>query len=525
MLRGLHLQGQRASAGALDRARRAIAQLAETEGPRAGAASPGSSLSLPGSGDWRRPLVLTMGVLLAACGEIASHGIGSEGADPSQEQREAPSSARSSDVRGPDAGMTEPVRGEPRDAGEALVDAGYAGGPAGPSLPGATVLVEQIGLSGAAMGESALLVGPDGTSVLIDIGGQALAKDVLAAIERRLGRRAVDWLIITHYHGDHIGAFEELFVPSPTNQNSPVQILRGLIWRGPFDVEASLVKDGAFEALCQWTRAAPPGVRVIELCEGERRPECGAGGAGEPWAARTCQGLRLGNVERDDDDFAQGLSFIELGDTARLTFFAVNGFAAAGEGIVNLAADGLQLGTGAVGFENSRSLAALVRWGAFDFVFAGDLTGGGKEDAPDVESLIARRGPSMLEQRGGRRLFPTGALDLLHLSHHGTRSSTNQAWVDWLLPTDGRVRNALSGASNGYWGAPAQTVLDRVLPRLSGGAVWMTDASFGAGGGQRLRVLKSSVVVEARQQGRNYRVGPLKTSADAAWETAVSTEP
>lgn len=374
------------------------------------------------------------------------------------------------------------------------------------------------------MGESTLVIGPDGTSVLVDVGSSATADRVLAALERRAGARAVDWVVLTHMHGDHLGGFSELFEPSSVNGDRPVEIRRGLVWRGPFDLEEDVAKDRDFAAVCRW--AAEPGNarRLVELCEGDARPVCGER-TGGPWPASSCNGLRAGEGGRREDDGDSALTFLDLGDSARLTFFAANGFSAEGTGVVSLRADGVELGSGGIGFENSRSLAGVLRWGRFDYVFAGDLTGGGKEDAPDVETAIARRASTAVERPGGRLVVQPGGVDVVHLSHHGTRSSTNQAWVDWLLPGDGRARNTVSGANNGYWGAPAQVVLDRVLPRLFGGAVWMTDASFGAGNGTRLRALKRSVVFTVEDGGGRYRVGPLDGLSDRDFESYVTTSP
>lgn len=82
---------------------------------------------------------------------------------------------------------------------------------------------------------------------------------------------------------------------------------------------------------------------------------------------------------------------------------------------------------------NAMSTAGILRYGAFSYLFAGDLTGGGK-GTPDVESAIAAYAPEL------------GLVELLHLSHHGIRSSSNLAWTRWLLPPDGGDRNALVGA-------------------------------------------------------------------------------
>ncbi len=142
---------------------------------------------------------------------------------------------------------------------------------------------------------------------------------------------------------------------------------------------------------------------------------------------------------------------------------------------------------------NAMSTAGALHYGSFTYLFAGDLTGGGK-DSPDVESAVAAHPPEV------------GSIDLLHVSHHGIRSATNDAWVDWLLPDDGQARNAVVGANKAYGAAPSQEVLDRLAPHLGEGFVWLTRGGSLAGGHERLVELKGDVVVAVDEGGGGYSV-------------------
>lgn len=148
----------------------------------------------------------------------------------------------------------------------------------------------------------------------------------------------------------------------------------------------------------------------------------------------------------------------DLGSGVTLTVFLAQGVLALPEGPLDLRGEVPELDRS----ENARSVAGALRFLDFVWVFAGDLTGGGK-DTPDIESAVAARGDALLDP---------GSASLLSLSHHGITSSNQGPWLDWLLPDDGVRRDALVGSSGAYLSAPAGDVLDAVGPRLQGGAVW-----------------------------------------------------
>ncbi|MFZ5482380.1 MAG: ComEC/Rec2 family competence protein [Myxococcota bacterium] len=84
--------------------------------------------------------------------------------------------------------------------------------------------IAQLDLSSMSIGEAALVVGPDGTSVLIDTGNDSHRDEVAEAVAATLGEARVDWLLLTHYHADHIGGF------------GAVEVARGVVWRGRVDL-------------------------------------------------------------------------------------------------------------------------------------------------------------------------------------------------------------------------------------------------------------------------------------------------
>jgi len=388
-----------------------------------------------------------------------------------------------------------------------------------PQIPGAELVIEQIYLP-TTMAESAVIVGPDGTTVLIDTGAQVHANTILDAVERTSGVRAVDWVVITHYHEDHQEGFGAMFGGS-----NPAPINKGVVTRGMVDEGADNVGTTGFEDLCSWLTDPAHASLRFDLCSGPAQASCSGGTDGAPWAATACDGLRKGVLDDPNDDGASRLSTIRLGSGAELIFFAADAWVASGTWVESLEAGGLTVGWGGNGPENSRSVAAILRWGNFSYMFAGVLTGEGASDNPKVEQGIAAVGPGILYEPGGSQLIPPGCIDVVHVSHHGYASSMWQEWVDWLLPADGHSRNAVIGCNKGYALAPTPKMLTRVGPRVGSGFIWLTESGLGGSTNPHLSAANGSVVVRVSEQGGKYYVAPRTGSGEGPAQTFDSTIP
>ncbi|MFN7145431.1 MAG: MBL fold metallo-hydrolase, partial [Myxococcota bacterium] len=321
-------------------------------------------------------------------------------------------------------------------------------GNAPPAWSPGELYIEQIGLGAGTIGEAALLVGPEGTAVLLDVGNDAHADAVAEAVERATGSRRVDWIVLTHFHADHVGGMDDL----------GVEVTRGVVTRGDLDRTDDANADEWDEVTA--LRAVLP---FVDLCEGEG-------------VATGCPGLAGPGV-------SEGPGVLALGEGAELRVLVADGFTVTDTGV---AAFG-ELGAD----ENARSLGGIVRWGDFVYWWGGDLTGGGK-GTPDVEGWLAGVLPA--------DALPPEGVDVAHLHHHGISSSTSAAWAARLFPGDTHGA-AIVGATGAYLDAPSDEALATVGPRLGDGLVWATENGWTATTDDRLHVAHGSVVVRVAADG------------------------
>ncbi len=177
-------------------------------------------------------------------------------------------------------------------------------------------------------GDCTLVLGTDGTVVLIDGGGLNKGDEVRAAVNAEAGGR-VDHLVVTHYDADHLAGLADFLL-------------------GP-DRVANTEDDGAPDA--QLWDYGDDGTCGSQTCMRYRQARMGRGRVIEP-------GQVLG-----------------LGE-ASLECVAVNGRVSNGT-------------TVAMPDENGRSVSFVLRHGSFSALLGGDMTGGGDLTA-DVETPVAR---------------------------------------------------------------------------------------------------------------------------------------
>jgi len=144
---------------------------------------------------------------------------------------------------------------------------------------------------------------------------------------------------------------------------------------------------------------------------------------------------------------------IALGNGARLTIVARNGSIIGG-------------GSVSVSDENDRSIAVLIQYGGFDYLWASDMGGGNIDEActgrftssqTDVESFVIQA----ISPGGAFPLISAGGIDVLNVNHHGSESSTNKNWMNLSQPAVAVISTG-AGQTSG-WDFPRKDVVEKVL--------------------------------------------------------------
>jgi beta-lactamase superfamily II metal-dependent hydrolase len=257
-------------------------------------------------------------------------------------------------------------------------------------------------------GGSVLVKGPTGTTVLLEAGDTGRGTSYVVPYLKSIGIQpatGLDYMIGGHQHCDHIGGLDEVI-------------------QAGYNVHIKQYYNGSsYSSSCatQWASAAAGTT------------------AGAPIA------MPVGTV-------------IALGNGATMTCVARNGSIIGG-------------GSVAVTDENDRSIALLIQYGGFDYLWASDL-GGGSDSCTgrsttqlDVETSVI----NAISPGGAHPLISTGGIDLLHVNHHGSESSTNPTYFNKARPTV-----AIIGVGDGQsagWDLPRIDVVNNVLLGVSSSCV------------------------------------------------------
>jgi len=327
----------------------------------------------------------------------------------------------------------------------------------------------QIGLGGLSLGESALVVGPDGTRILIDVGNDSHDDDVADALIGT-GGATVDHVVITHLHADHADGLEDLL--------DDIAVTGKIVHRGLLDLTDAANTDTVAQ-LCRSLSLAPGA--STPLCQGSEAAGCDPAGWTGTYPSTSCGGYTLGPLE----------------------IVAINGHI----GGTSYQAEVGPIRTDDLNGENARSAVGVLSHGDFRLLISGDLTAESPDSDP-VEEFYADhiRDAAGLNDRG---------VDVVHLAHHGRDSSNSTTWLDVLAPADGLSRNAIIGISTAHLGSPHREVLDNVLSgdRLADGLIWATTiAAGGANDPKLVEAAGGQVLIATRDGGRSYVIQAVNPS-------------
>ena len=239
-------------------------------------------------------------------------------------------------------------------------------------------------------GGGTLFVTPEGKSLLIDTGNPEVSRATgdnpssarIVAAAHALGLKKIDYLLITHYHGDHIGGFEGLLARIPIGT---------VIDHGENRETTASTQPGAAQIDM---KNPPPGSsafgyrRYVELIG--KRPHIVA----KPGQVFHIGGMTVTIVMADAQPIAKPLP---------------------GAGEANPSCAGMEGMAGNGGEENARSTASVITYGKAKIAAFGDLTWDREKDLFCPTDRI-------------------GKVDVYLATHHGTSLSGSPAAVNALAP-------------------------------------------------------------------------------------------
>lgn len=252
-------------------------------------------------------------------------------------------------------------------------------------------------------GTSILVVGPDGTTILFDGGNSGKGTNEVIPYLQSLGittSTALDYMILSHRDADHMIGLTETI-------NAGYDVLA--IYDNGSDKTNTSIQN--FLSAAATTTAGG----VVKLA--------------------------LGTV-------------INLGSGATATCVVVDGDVI-GSGAVS----------GALNNENDRSIGLLIEYGDFDFLASGDLGGGGSDNSCTGRSTSQVNVETPLAQAitpgGANPLLGVDGVEVLHVNHHGSESSTNSDYMNLLNPKVAMI--SVGAGQSSTWHHPRQDVVDNVL--------------------------------------------------------------
>ncbi|TDK23789.1 hypothetical protein E2F46_09665 [Luteimonas aestuarii] len=363
-------------------------------------------------------------------------------------------------------------------------------------------------------GEAQLLILPDGTSVLVDASGKTVehppfslpskpdasrppgewvARYAMRALPE--GARAIDYALVSHFHGDHMGAIAA---------DSPRTTLGGDYRLSGFTQVAELVP------IARLIDRGWPGYDYPEPID---NPTVNNYRRFIDWQIRN-RGLEMERFQPGRNDQVRLLHRPEAYPQFELRNLYANGVVWTGEGngTRNLFPPLESLARADHPTENKLSLAFRISYGAFGYFSGGDLSSIDEETASDPPPWKDVEPPVALA---------SGPVDVLKANHHGSWDANGIPFLAALRP---RVIVVASRAE----GHPAANTYRRMTSR----DVWpgerdifitnVSPATFATTYGvENAASTQGHVVVRVEKGGATYRVFVLDDDSEAMTVKAV----
>ncbi len=252
-------------------------------------------------------------------------------------------------------------------------------------------------------GGSTLIIGPDGTTILYDFGnvgrGGAIV-DYLKDSVQITPSDGLDFTIVSHMDKDHYGGYVDV------------------------------IKAGY-------------NVRVANFYSGSDKHV--TNNMDKVWLKPAREKTSAGDIVQ----LPVGLK-IPLGDGAEARVIAANGK------VFSVDKDTLPFARN----ENDRSISLYIKYRNFDFILDGDL-GAGKETCTDHDTSqkdIQKPVAEALLKLGW--MSQANGVDVLHIAHHGSESSTSAKYFNLVKPEVGLIS---VGKNQSNFRHPREDVVDKVL--------------------------------------------------------------
>ena len=259
----------------------------------------------------------------------------------------------------------------------------------------------EIHIINVQQGDATLVIGPNGTTLLIDGGDTGRGKDTVFPYLKRLGiEKSIDYMLNTHRHADHLGGLDEVI-------DAGLDVRRGIWANGSDNTDTEANRDFLSAA----TRTT----------------------------AKSAQAILHGQV-------------VDLGNGAKATAVAASG---------NILGTTTPF---TVTNENDKSVVLLIQYGLFDYILSGDLGGGDDDkdctkrttDQKNMESILVNALTG-----GVKPLLTSTGVEAMMVPHHGSESSTNSDYMNKMSP--GVAVISVGAGQGGEFEHPRKDIVERVL--------------------------------------------------------------